>query len=240
VTSHQNVSKLVLPTKTATSSATQDYEKITDPSMPVPSQPVYAARLNGLLKTLASAEGAVAQSVKARKELVAALEKILITNRAALDYEETQLADLSARKKEIEEKKVEVELAIMRNLGPLEKQGSPVDGASGSPAPEPDRPEVEALTPPAMMEDELSQTPPHDTATRSPAVIQAPSFQPSVPTGIEMLSNLASQYQSLPISTNGSNKRRRLDKNDDFPDLGGDDGIDEDVAEMLRRDSSGP
>jgi regulator of Ty1 transposition protein 103 len=27
--------------------------------------------------------------------------------------------------------------------------------------------------------------------------------------------------------------------NDDFPDLGGDDGLDADVAEMLRRDSGG-
>ena len=233
----QNVSKLILPTKTTTNTASQDYDKLTDPSTPLPKQPVYAARLHGLLKTLANAEGAVAECVKARKELIGALEKILGSNRDALANEEAQLVTLAARKREIEEKKADVELAIMRRLGPVEARGSTPDGADTGPQPEPDRPEVEALTPPAIDEDEGAATP-QSPPIRSPISAKTPSFQPTpAAPGIEMLSNLASQYQSLPVATNGSNKRRRLDVSDDFPDLGGDDGIDDDVAEMLRKDS---
>jgi regulator of Ty1 transposition protein 103 len=235
----QNVSKLLLPTKTSTSSATHDYDKLMDADAPVPSAPVYAARLNGLFKTLANAEGAVTECVKARKELVAALEKVLATNRAVLLNDEAQLSQLATRKKEVENKKADIELSIMRGLGPLEKQGTPTDGGSVSPPQEPDRPEVEALTPPSMNDDEPSLSPPPQAAVPERTVSRSSSSLPPSAPGIEMLSNLASQYQALPVSTNGSNKRRRVDSNDDFPDLGGDDGIDDDVAEMLRKDSRG-
>jgi regulator of Ty1 transposition protein 103 len=238
VAAHQNSSKLILPTKTAVSSANQDYDKLTDSSVPVPSAPVYAARLNGLLKTLATAEGAVAQSVKARKELITELEKLLHTHREALSSEESQLTQLSIRKTETDDKKREVEHAIMRGLGPSETSGSPIEGASRSPPPEPARPEVEALTPPPMV-DEPSISPISNPTIDSPRDNPDASFEPPAASGIEMLSSLASQYQSLPIGTNGSNKRRRVDDRDDFPDMGGDDGIDADVAEMLRKDSRG-
>ena len=55
----QNLSKLILSTKTSVNAANQDYGKLTDPNVVTPSAPVHAARLNGLLKTLANAEGAV-------------------------------------------------------------------------------------------------------------------------------------------------------------------------------------
>lgn len=55
----QNLSKLVLSTRTSINAANQDYDKLTDPNATTPSAPVHAARLNGLLKTLANAEGAV-------------------------------------------------------------------------------------------------------------------------------------------------------------------------------------
>ncbi|EQB57571.1 hypothetical protein CGLO_02281 [Colletotrichum gloeosporioides Cg-14] len=248
VTSYQNASKLNLPTKTAISTANQDFEKLTDPSTPVPSAPVYAARLNGLLKSLASAEGAVAECVKARKDLIGELEKILSANQEALANDEKQYAELTKRKAETEEKRREVELAIMRGLPTHEPSQSPGNGTPASP--EPERPEVEALTPPPVE----AFTPPSVEALTPPPVHDEPpvlregeadrarsassqAFQPPPATGIEMLSNLASQYQSIPVSANGSNKRRRLD-GDDFPDLGGDDGIDADVAEMLRKDSN--
>ncbi len=48
-----------------------------------------------------------------------------------------------------------------------------------------------------------------------------------------MLSTLASQYHSVPV--NGSSKKRKIEASEDFPDLGGDDGIDADVKEILRR-----
>ena len=55
----QTISKLVLSTRTSLNAANQDYDKLTDPNAVTPSAPVHAARLNGLLKTLANAEGAV-------------------------------------------------------------------------------------------------------------------------------------------------------------------------------------
>ena len=64
----QNVTKLLMPTKTAVDTANQEYERLMGPTAAIPSAPVYAARLSGLLKTIAHAEGTVEQSVKARRE----------------------------------------------------------------------------------------------------------------------------------------------------------------------------
>lgn len=224
---------MFLTTKAAVSSAEQDYEKNTDSSQPMPSAPVYAARLNGLLKTLATAEGAVAECVKARKELIEALEKVLDTNKASLEAEETQLQGLSDRKATIDQKKRDVETAIMRGLADQETAAR--DGHSASPVPEPVRPEVEALTPPAGSDepDFYDNDVPVPATTQSPPLAQQNFSHTSAP-GIEMLSNLASQYQAVPVSTNGVNKKRKLDAADDFPDLGNDDGIDPDIDEMIR------
>ncbi len=84
---------------------------------------MHAARLSALLKSLASAEGAVSESIKARRALIAGLEKILETNKAALAGEETQHAKFSSRKGIIEAKKREVEDGIMRGLS---AESSPV------------------------------------------------------------------------------------------------------------------
>ncbi|KAK5995850.1 hypothetical protein PT974_04268 [Cladobotryum mycophilum] len=231
INAHQTVAKLSTPLKATVTSASQEYEKQMDPSTAVPSAPVYAARLNGLLKTLASAESAVAECVKAREDLISGLEKMLDANREALESDKTAASELLTRKREIEEKKQQVEVAIMRALGPADSNGSPLEGEAGNPAAEPDRPEMEALTPPSMDDEPVE---PIDTSDDIPAQEITPDEQPGTAPGIEMLSNLASSYQSLPISTNGSNKRRRVDDNGDFPDLGGDDGIDAEVAEMLK------
>lgn len=252
---HQSVAKLTLPGKAAVSSANSDYDKLMDPGNDTSSAPVYAARLNGLLKTLANAEGAVANCVQARKELISALEKLLTANKASLKAEESELRDVAARKTTIDSKKQEVEVAIMRGLAASDQEQSPGNGSSASPPPEPDRPEVEALTPPHIQDEPSSLhddgTTIHDNLPNSPSIPTAasPSLEtvrhhqpvyrnPSAP-GIEMLSNIASQYQAVPVAVNGGNKRRRVDSGDDFPDLRGDDGIDADVAEMLRRDSRG-
>ncbi|KAG7120451.1 ABC multidrug transporter mdr2 like protein [Verticillium longisporum] len=144
----QNLEKTSLPTKTSLGTADQDWDKLHDPSAATPSAPVYAARLNGLLRSLASAEGAVADSVKARRALISELEKLLSTNRAVLAQEEQQLTTLTSRKTETEEKRREVENAIMRTLPSQESSGVLRDGPTQSPGPEPERPEVEELTPP--------------------------------------------------------------------------------------------
>ncbi|KAK1760937.1 RNA polymerase II-binding domain-containing protein [Echria macrotheca] len=237
----QNLTKQVTPAKTAVNAANNEFNNLANGTSPAPAPAVHAARLTGLLKNLASAEGAVTECIKARKELVSALEKILVANREALKEDEAQLDLLRQRSLSAETQKKEVELAIIGGF-PLDAvQQSPGGHSSGSPVPEFDPPQVEALTPPHVQDHEDVYD--HATDTHNghgrplptvPMVSSPPTVYSSAP-GIEMLSNLASQYQAVP--TNGSNKKRKLDT-DDFPDLGGDDGIDADVAEMLRKDSS--
>ncbi|KAJ0117622.1 hypothetical protein J7T55_001820 [Diaporthe amygdali] len=235
VTSAQSVSKLALSLKAKTTSAEQEYAKNTDPKQPTPSAPVYAARLNGLLKTLATAEGAVAECVKARTELIGALEKLLGTNKASLETEQRQLAELAERKTTIEQKKADVEMAIMRGLA--DQAPANRDGQSASPVPEPDRPEVEALTPPPIEDDtDIYNAQGTDSFEPLPAQDSA-NAQAQQPTGLETLSSLASQYSAVPVATNGSsgsNKRRKLDSADEIPDLG-EDGIDPNIDEMIRQ-----
>lgn len=236
-TRHQGTIKSHIPTKTALASADQDYAKLFDPANPTPPAPVYAARLNGLLKVLASAEGAVAESVKTREALIEELENLLKTSREALASDAAELKKLEDRKADIESKKQEVETSIMRGLSvPGDGHASPIGvGPSPHSPAEPDRPEMEALTPPSTSgEPEL----PEGTSTFSaPPSHQDSGFQHGTAPGIEMLSHLASQYQSLPLGANGSNKRRRLDDEAELSNLVGDEGIDPEVVELLKKDS---
>lgn len=240
VTAHQQVAKLSAPLKATISSADQEYQKQADPSVPIPSAPVFAARLNGLLKTLANAENAVAECVKAREGLITGLETLLEANRAALEQDKAASSTLSGRRVEIEEKKQQVELAIMQALGSTENHGTSSEGDLVNSANEPDRPEMEALTPPSVNEPDRPEmealTPPsmEEIPSQDPLADQQTGEKQGVTTSIDQLASVASTYQSLPISSNGANKRRRVDDNADFPDLGGDDGIDADVAEMLK------
>lgn len=245
----QAVSALLLSTQKAASDARQEYDKTTDPSAEIPKPPVYAARLNGLLKKLATAETAVQESVNARTHLVEALEKLLGSSKAALAADQAQLEQLSSRKAAIDKQKNDVEESILTGLAAHTQ--APIQGDGVLSVPEPDRPEVEALTPPPPGDDTLADDylpapapapvdqpgpAPISAEIASPTVPSQGNFQPPAAPGIELLSNLASQYQAVPVLTNGSNKRRRVDTGDDFPDLGNDD-VDPDVQEMLRNDS---
>lgn len=129
-----------------------------DVSTEPPSAPVHAARLSALLKKLASAEGAVAERIKARRDLIAGLEQLLGSNREALAAEEVQHRDLSSKKDAVETKKREVEDEIIRKLPsespyPATTNG---DGAEGlingqnDGADELERPQMEELTPPPV------------------------------------------------------------------------------------------
>lgn len=257
VAPQQTISKLVLSTKTALNSAHKDYDKLTDPSAVTPTLPVHAARLNGLLKTLANAENAVTESIKARKLLIESLEKILDTNQTALVAEEEELATLSSRKTEIDNKKKDVEDSIMRGLSNPSTPVGPTSGSTASqpslsPAPELGRPEVEALTPPVY-----AQPPPRSPAPQLdldapngngaysapadvPEVMQAPAPATSFP-GLSPSNSYGNSYGRPASAASGSSaKKRKLNNGDDFPDLGGEDamdGLDADVAEMLRRES---
>ncbi len=239
----QNLSKVASGAKNAVQTANADFDKLIDPASAHVAPAVHAARLTGLLKSLATAEGAVTECIKARRELLGALEKILVTNREELQKEETDLAQLSHRHGVVESKKQEVELVIIGGLPQAAHEPSLGGRPSGSPDPEPPRPQVEALTPPHIQDhdDFYSNSPapanghaqPATTYPTSAPAPAPPAAFPSAP-GIEMLSNLASQYQAVPL--NGS-KKRKIEVSDDFPDLGNDDGIDADVAEMLRKDN---
>lgn len=243
VSAHQTVSKLSKPLTTTISTANEEYEKQTDPAVSVPSAPVYAARLNGLLKTLANAESAVADCVKAREGLISGLEKMLGAQKSALAEDQSTSSELQKRKGEIEEKKQQVEVAIMRALGPSEGNGTPAEGGSASPPPEPDRPEMEALTPPAMEAFtppamESLTPPPMESLTPPPGGEHADVADQGEPQEAGQTERTSS-YHSLPVSTNGSNKRRRLEDSGEFPEMEGDEGIDKDVTEMLKDDSNG-
>ncbi|KAJ6781226.1 hypothetical protein PWT90_08758 [Aphanocladium album] len=219
----RKVQKLSAPLKPTLDSANQEYEKQTDASTVVPSAPVFAARLNGLLKTLSNAESSVSESIAARESLIAGLEKMLQEHKMELEADSKVLSQLSERKTEIEEKKQQVELAIMRALGPADGNGTETHGEDGA-AQEPGRPEMEALTPPAM--EEFTPPPP-----------ETESLSPVGDAGVENEADQAligASSHSVPISSNGSNKRRRIDDEPEIPDMGADDGIDEDVAEMLK------
>ncbi|KAI1112604.1 RNA polymerase II-binding domain-containing protein [Nemania sp. NC0429] len=232
VTPQQNVSKVVVTTKSAVKSANTDYDTLMAPGSTVPSAPVYAARLSGLLKTLAQAEGAVEQCVKARRVLVNELQKLLDTNRNALIADENELENVTQKKIKVEDKKTEVEKAIMAGL-PNDEPYPTGNSQDDQPATEMDRPEVEALTPPSNDEGDFEPEP-------NPAPEWSPEFPPETTppaANTQTLRTMDSAYKSVATASNGT-KKRRLDDTNDFPDLGGDDGIDADVAEMLREDVS--
>ncbi|KAI1313089.1 RNA polymerase II-binding domain-containing protein [Xylaria venustula] len=237
VAPQQNVSKAALSTKPAIKSANEDYHGLMAPGSTVPSAPVYAARLSGLLKTLAQAEGAVEQSVKTRRELVNQLQKLLDTNRNALIEDENELENITQKKLKVEDEKEKVERAIMAGL-PNDEPYPTGSALEDQPVEEPDRPEVEALTPLSNEGEEEEEFEPEPNA----APEWSPEFPPedTVPTHIvpttQVSESIGSPTRSVATSANGA-KKRRLDDSSDFPDLGGD-GIDADVAEILRQDST--
>ncbi|KYK59720.1 hypothetical protein DCS_00854 [Drechmeria coniospora] len=236
VSTYQTATKLSNPVDTTLASANQEYEKQAGPHAEVPSAPVYAARLNGLLKTLVNAESALAECVKARESLVSGLEKLLDAQRAALSSHKTSATVLRDRKVEIENKKQQVEVAIMRALGPAEDRDSMQEGEFLTPDSEPDRPKMESLTPPAVE----ALTPPAAEALTPPVMgveaVDPLDQEPATASVDNQPTETASSHHSIPVSTNvGTNKRRRIDDPDGYSRLeGDDDGIDADVAEMLK------
>ena len=152
------VSKAAAATANAVPTADADYTKVTELKSAL-TPPVHAARLSSLLKVLASAENAVSESVKARRALLAGLDKLVEANKTALAEEDIKHAELSSRKATIDTKKRDVEDAILKGLNSAES--SPV--TPGMPGPDtltngatrresmsidPERPDIEELTPP--------------------------------------------------------------------------------------------
>ncbi|KAI9852760.1 MAG: hypothetical protein M1838_005518 [Thelocarpon superellum] len=273
------VSKVSSGKSTTVTTANQEYDKLNDPATPTPSPPVHAARLSGLLKSLASAEGAVADSIKARRALIQGLEKILDTNRTLLQTEETQISSLTERKGTVEAQKREVEDGIMRGLAeesPSIHLGSASSGVDdlGASLGVGERPIGEELSPPSVEALTPTGTPPSEplppsTSTAVPDTETAvPSTLPTEPSpvapaapagsaGSDLLSSLAlmqSHLHSPPTATSattngtagtGTAKKRKLNHHsgeEDFSnELGnaadGMDGLDDDVADILRQES---
>jgi regulator of Ty1 transposition protein 103 len=150
--------------------ADNEYAKMMDVNTPLPTPPVYAARLSALMKNLATAQGAVEASIKARKDLLAGLGKLIDSNRAKLAEDEATAQDLSIRREGIEAKKKDVEDGIMRGLSTLDSagvsdpalvglgaqvnggtnghRGGPVQGSPETEGFTPPPPDVEEFTPP--------------------------------------------------------------------------------------------
>ena len=266
------VSKAVVAATGATSTANLEYDKLTDPNTPTPTPPVHAARLSSLLRSLASAEGAVSESIKARRALVEGLEKLLDTNRTALASEESQHYELISRKTTIEAKKREVEDGIMRGLSA--EPSPPVHGSPGlestpngkstphdSASVEPERPDVEELTPPPMESltpvgspraeglPALSTTTGADLTHEQPPNHNEPvpaMPPPLIPAtaGSDLLSSFAMppvrHHSGSPINNGGAFKKRKIEP--DYADFSSGDAmedLDEDVAELLRAESGG-
>lgn len=153
------LSKAMLTSTSALSTADADYAKLHDPKTTLPTPPVHAARLSALLKSLANAETSLVETIKSRTALIDNLSKILDENRIALTKDQSEHETILNRQSSTEAKKREVEDGIMRaysaeNSAPASASpGVGDDGGRrstslGADNPEPERPEVEALTPP--------------------------------------------------------------------------------------------
>jgi len=154
--SHAAVSKAETTARGLLTKANVEFAEQTNPAAAQLSPPVQAGKLSALLKSLASAETAVNDSIKARNDLVQGLEAVLKVHRSKLEEEETSLQDLGERKSSIEKRRKEVEDSILGRISAEESNGygsSVVDSANngiatgmeGGPSRSPD---VEGFTPP--------------------------------------------------------------------------------------------
>ena len=245
------VSKAAATTTSAVPTAETEYDKLNDPSKPTPTPPVHAARLSALVKSLASAESAVSESIKARRNLIEGLEKIIETNRAALATEEVQKDVLATRKISTEAKKRDVEDGIMRGLSaestPVAAHGSPISGSKtngnavspiDNASVEPERPHVEELTPPppdSRIEETASPGPATNTMKQdtTPSFSSDPRLAPPPPpstgphqptAGADLLSSL-SMPSTRPyaggLEHSSPQQKKRKLGSDDYPDFGG-------------------
>lgn len=149
--SHAAISKAETMSRGLLTKANTEYTEQTSPAAAQLSPPVQAGKLSALLKSLASAESAVNDSIKARNDLIQGLENVLRAHRTKLQEEEKTLQDLVGRKNGIEVRRKEVEDSILGRISAEESNGfesSGTDGANNGMANNMDGPEVEGFTPP--------------------------------------------------------------------------------------------
>ncbi|KAL8708498.1 MAG: hypothetical protein Q9220_006656 [cf. Caloplaca sp. 1 TL-2023] len=260
------ISKATATSTPAIATATSEYEKLNDPEKPTPSPPVHAARLSALLKSLSSAESAVAESIKTRSALIDGLEKLLADTRKSLEDDRAQLLTTQNQRESIEKRKREVEDAIMRgNTAATAAAGGDASSPPAEPhhhvngrAPaEPEPPRFESLTPPPLPSDDLislnhsteATDRDHDSLPQPPP--QSSTTAPYLPPANISHSPLdpRQQYRPSSSSTNNNNngsvaKKRKLDAEFTGFGTGGEEedvmaDLDDDVAELLRAESGG-
>lgn len=187
------LSKTELASKTPVNNANSDYAKMTDPNTPVPSAPVRAAKLRGLVKDLMAAEGAVEASIRARNELIAGLEKLVENHRAKTAEEQTMALQLRAKIDSMETTIRDVEDSIMRGA-----DAPPANGTANGMS-EPPRPETEGFTPPPPDVEEL--TPPPTTGDNGLVGDGTPANGAySSTTGADYIQEQAPNYNEPPPS----------------------------------------
>ena len=101
--------------------------------------PIRAAQLGSLLQSLTDVESSVAESIEARRALLAALEKVMVDTRKALAADEDQTEQLSEKRTTLTNEKTQLEDMIVRGMS-----------SGTADAFEPPRPDTEPLTPPAI------------------------------------------------------------------------------------------
>lgn len=187
------VTKETITARPAIDAAQTEYTKLNDPSAALPSPPVHAARLSSLIKSLAAAESSVSASIKARKALIADLERILEINKSALAKDEETYLELESRKISSEAKKREVEDGIIRGLAAVDHSSAEATmGAASIHSPSVDngaaglseRPEIEELTPEREFASDDYEPGGFDNPNPQqpgPAIESPGSYQPSNP-----------------------------------------------------------
>lgn len=167
---HQlSMNKAVVDTKPRISQVTAEYDSLmsvaeTD-GEPHPSQ---VGRLANLVKMLSSAESAVSESIKTRKNLIGEVEKFLSSNNSTMQTDEEKLKELADKRPKVVEKKKVMEASILQSgtgngmahglpprpdlsfhAGARGLDGNGGEGGGGAGQGDiVDRPEVEPLTPP--------------------------------------------------------------------------------------------
>ncbi|KAJ5126047.1 hypothetical protein N7526_008224 [Penicillium atrosanguineum] len=179
------------------------------------------------------AESSVSEVIKSRRALIDGLEKLLTTNRSELAKEETVSSELAEKKAQTDAKKREVEDAIVRGFDDTQ---------------DPDRPTVEALTPPPVE----AITPVGSPKARPSQASHGPfmdepeeplpeefslsySGQPDDGSAFPELGNLSpGGSNDFDLGANGSGAKRRKTTHgeDDYSQFAGGD-LDEDVSALL-------
>ncbi|KJK65435.1 RNA polymerase II-binding domain protein [Aspergillus parasiticus SU-1] len=234
------LSKATVASGASTTTANAEYDKMHDPSTPLPTPPVHAARLSQLLKALANAESSVSEVIKSRIALIDGLEKLLETNRSALAKEQSLATQLSERRSETEAKKREVEDGIMRGLSAENSPTVHLGESEGEPVA---RPEVEALTPPpveALTPVGSPKNEPQDMNFAAQNYTQSHARTAGfVLPGFGFTTEAA--QNSLQDDPNGLHpkKRKVVHEEEDYAQFASGD-LDADVAELLQQESNLP